>query len=80
MWPRDAVRRGYGAAMTDPQDLRAEIEKYVTLQQFPTTGVDLQATAAGNHAPDEVQDVLRRLEPGSAFGSADEVWQALGLS
>jgi hypothetical protein len=47
--------------------------------QYPTTSADLVATATGNHAPDEVLDALRRLPPGSAYGSAGEVWQALGL-
>jgi hypothetical protein len=62
----------------DAQELRAELDKYVTLMQFPTTSADLVATATGNHAPDEVIDALRRLPPGSAYGSTEEVWQALG--
>jgi Protein of unknown function (DUF2795) len=62
----------------DSQELHAELDKYVTLMQFPTTSADLVATATGNHAPDEVIDALRRLPPGSAYGSAEEVWQELG--
>lgn len=65
--------------MTHSRDLRADLEEYVTLPQYPTTSADLVATATGNHAPDEVLDALRRLPPGSAYGSAEEVWQALGL-
>jgi Protein of unknown function (DUF2795) len=66
--------------MTESNELRAELEKLITLELYPTTGADLPATAAGNHAPDEVQDALRRLPPGTAFGTEEEVWQALGLA
>jgi hypothetical protein len=63
--------------MMEPQELRAELDKYISLEQFPTTNADLLATAAGNHAPDEVLDALRGLPSGSAFGTAEEVLRAV---
>ena len=66
------------AAMMDPQELRDELDEYVTLQQFPTTSADLVATATGNHAPDEVVDALRHLPAGAAFATPEDVWDALG--
>jgi hypothetical protein len=59
------------------EQLHAELERYVTLEQYPTTSADLVATAAGNHAPDEVLDRLRALPPGSAYASVDDLWEAL---
>jgi hypothetical protein len=60
----------------DAQELRAELDRYVSLEQCPTTPADLLATAAGNHAPDEVMDVLER-RPRHGFASAERVWQAV---
>jgi len=66
--------------MMDQEELRAELDTYVTLEQFPTTSADLVATASGNHAPDEVVEALRGLPAGTVFGTPEDVREALGLA
>ncbi|HEY2949636.1 MAG TPA: DUF2795 domain-containing protein [Micromonosporaceae bacterium] len=69
-------------AESDPDrtDLRSKIGLYVSLVAFPTDGDALVAMARTKDAPDEVLVELSRLEPGTRFTNATEVWEALGLS
>ncbi len=61
------------------RDIRAEIGKYVSLVDFPTTGRQLVEAAQMNHAPAPVIDRLRRLGPDSRFENARAVWTELNL-
>ena len=61
------------------RDLRAEVGKYVSLVEFPTTAEDLIAAAEGNGAPGQVTDLLRGLRPGASFATTRDLWGALGL-
>src|SRR3954451_1121334 len=66
---------------TDPlrRDVRADIGKYVSLTEFPTTAETLIGAATANGAPAQVINRLRALRPGTAFENTRELWIALGL-
>ncbi len=63
----------------DRTDLRSKIGSYVSQVTFPADGRALIATAQSKGAPDDVLDALGRLEPGTRFTNATELWDALDL-
>lgn len=72
---------GHEPSDADParRDLRAEIATYVSLVHFPATAEELIAVAETNGAPARVVGRLRRLQPGRAFDTAEQLWLGLHL-
>jgi hypothetical protein len=58
--------------------LRSELAGYLESAPFPAVREQIVETALGQHAPDSVVDLVRRLPSGRTFGSVGEVWSALG--
>jgi len=71
---------GDSEADQDRTDLRAQIASYLPPRAYPATGADLAGAAEAAGAPDAVLDQLRTLDPDGQLTSAEQLWDALGLS
>lgn len=67
---------------TDPdyRDERAKIGKYLPRSLFPATGARIVVEARNLNAPEDVLEMLGRLDPGHRYASAQELWKSLHLS
>lgn len=64
----------------DYRDHRARIGTFVSLTEFPATGARVLAEARNHDAPEDVLDVLGRLNMGHRYASSQEIWKSLHLS
>src|SRR5687768_810715 len=79
--PPERPSNATGASDSDPvrRDLRADIGKYVSLAEFPSTAQSLIDSATANGAPDFVVRSLRDLPTDDQFETARDLWIALDL-
>jgi hypothetical protein len=62
----------------DPALARRDLSRHLRSSVFPADRSALLAEAEGNHAPDAIVTLLRRLPGAESWDTVYEVWDALG--
>jgi hypothetical protein len=64
----------------DYRDHRARIGTYISLTEFPATGARILSEARNHNAPQDVLEVLGRLNMAHRYANSQELWKSLHLS
>lgn len=76
--PDGTLAGGVPDGMTEQDvETRSEIAGYLGKSVWPAVGAQLLDVAQGNHAPDRILDLLRRLPAGREYVNLQDAWAAL---